>query len=171
MCSGKVAIRGKAISGQTWKSQMWQGTAVTENRLGRAGICWTTRAEVPAELEVKPILRTGRSTFAGVLYPLGVADVCALAVAALAPGPWHSGCPAACHTIPAAGTWRTGDPQRVYNIFQFLMIPEGQCKALMPGRSKALRLVPGTGQGNESIRHCLAARGAQPAPRIWHTAH
>lgn len=37
-CNGKTTISRKAISGQTWKSQIWEGTAVPENRPGKAGV-------------------------------------------------------------------------------------------------------------------------------------
>lgn len=38
-CERKAAIQRKAISGQTWNSQMWEGTAVLKNRPGRRA-CW-----------------------------------------------------------------------------------------------------------------------------------
>lgn len=161
---------------------MWWGSAVIEKRLERQAccMCWTTGAEVPAELlcssqrpaKVRPLLRACRSTFAGVLCPLGLALCVQMWVLSLAPGPWHGGCQQL--ATPFLLLWDGGKGStKCLQNFQFLMIPKGQCKweDLMPGKSKALRLVPGTGQGNESIRHWLAARGVQQAPRIWHTAH
>lgn len=81
---------------------MCEGTAVPENRPGKAGVLDTLNHEsstfsraalLPPSTrsEVRPLLRIHRSTFAGVLCPLTEADVCALAVASPAPGPWHGG--------------------------------------------------------------------------------
>lgn len=97
-CNGKAAIRRKAISGQTWKSQMWEGTADPENRPGKAGMLDTLNHKSRAALlppssrsEVRHLLKIHRSMFAGVLCPFRAADVCALAVTSPAPGPQCSG--------------------------------------------------------------------------------
>lgn len=99
-------------------------------------ICWTTRAEVPAALLCSLAVLGPRwglcSELAGahllvccihlgwqmcVLWlwlPLHL-DYGKVAVSSM---PHH----------PCCSCVEEGDPQRVYNIFQFLMIPEGQCK-------------------------------------------
>lgn len=116
---------------------MCERTAVPENRPRKAGMpdtlnhkssSFSKAASLPpnTQSEVRPLLRIHRSTFAGVLCPLRAADVLwlwpplhldhvAVAVSSMP-----------CH--PCCSCMEKRDPQRVYNIFQLLVTPEGQCK-------------------------------------------
>lgn len=182
VCNGKVTIRRKAIWGQTERARCGEAQqSLRRGWKGRRAAC----AE-PQEQKFQQSCSAPRSAQPRWGLCSGLAGAHLLVCCA------HLGwlCVSRCECFPlhldhgmvavsslphhsCCCEMEERDPQNVYKIFNSLWSPKGQCKweDLMPGKSKALRLVPGTGQGNESIRHWLAARGVQQAPRIWHTAH
>lgn len=125
-CSGKAALSRKAISGQTRVRH--SEAAVPEQQPGEAGVLATldhshNPSSRAALLLPSPwlLLRTHRNTFAGVLCPYEVADVCGLprtpylgaaAVSSMPHQPCHS----------CLEKW---DPQSIYNISELLLTPEG----------------------------------------------
>lgn len=137
-CNRKAAIRRKAISGQTWKSHMWELTTVLENRPGKAGVLDTLNHKSSSSSRAVPSLPALSlrwdlcSAFTGArLLVCCVHLVWQMHVLWLW-RPLHLDHSAVAFSImlhhPCCSCTEKRVPQTIYNVFQLLVIPEDRCK-------------------------------------------